>query len=281
MGIKFYCPNGHKLNVKSFLSGQRAICPKCGARLVVPTADEEATVGESRSTSAAASSQASADEDVGDIAAHISLAETDVALQPASAPTPPALAAAPLDAISEAPSADWYVRPATGGQFGPAAGDVMRTWLNEGRVGASSLVWRHGWSEWRAAATVFPQLAGILSMPGGGISQPTGPPPIQQGVTPLANGPPRIGGSLPQGHVVQNTPHSEALVPQDGSSSQPLAQVALRRRRQHDQRLYISVVLVVATIILSAILIVVFQRKNLPVEPTSEEASPPVEVSEE
>jgi len=36
MGIKFLCPNGHKLNVKSFLKGKKAICPKCGARVLVP-----------------------------------------------------------------------------------------------------------------------------------------------------------------------------------------------------------------------------------------------------
>ncbi|MDO4549882.1 MAG: DUF4339 domain-containing protein [Planctomycetia bacterium] len=36
MGIRFYCPNGHKLNVKSFLAGQRGICPKCGAKMDIP-----------------------------------------------------------------------------------------------------------------------------------------------------------------------------------------------------------------------------------------------------
>ena len=36
MGIRFYCPNGHKLNVKSFLAGQRGICPHCGAKVQIP-----------------------------------------------------------------------------------------------------------------------------------------------------------------------------------------------------------------------------------------------------
>ncbi len=36
MGIKFFCPNGHKLNVKTFLGGKKAICPKCGAKVLVP-----------------------------------------------------------------------------------------------------------------------------------------------------------------------------------------------------------------------------------------------------
>jgi hypothetical protein len=36
MGIRFTCPNGHKLNVKESLAGRRAICPNCGAKLTVP-----------------------------------------------------------------------------------------------------------------------------------------------------------------------------------------------------------------------------------------------------
>lgn len=39
MGIRFQCPNGHKLNVKADLAGKRASCPECGAKLIVPGAD--------------------------------------------------------------------------------------------------------------------------------------------------------------------------------------------------------------------------------------------------
>ena len=52
----------------------------------------------------------------------------------------------------------WYVRPPSGGQFGPAAGDIMRSWLAEGRVSADSLLWREGWRDWQEAGSVFPQL---------------------------------------------------------------------------------------------------------------------------
>jgi hypothetical protein len=37
MGIRFLCPNGHRLNVKTFLAGERGICPECDARFIVPT----------------------------------------------------------------------------------------------------------------------------------------------------------------------------------------------------------------------------------------------------
>jgi hypothetical protein len=43
MGIRFSCPNGHKLNVKTFLAGKRAICPDCGAKVIVPSLSEPTT----------------------------------------------------------------------------------------------------------------------------------------------------------------------------------------------------------------------------------------------
>ena len=71
---------------------------------------------------------------------------------------PGATAPAAVDPITEAGNVVWYVRPPSGGQFGPAGGDIMRTWLAEGRVSADSLVWREGWRDWREAAGVFPIL---------------------------------------------------------------------------------------------------------------------------
>jgi hypothetical protein len=67
------------------------------------------------------------------------------------------------------------VRPSGGGQYGPATGDVMRTWIDEGRIGADGLVWREGWRDWKQAAGVFPQLgaqglASELGAIGGGTS---------------------------------------------------------------------------------------------------------------
>jgi hypothetical protein len=64
----------------------------------------------------------------------------------------------PGDPIAEGPQLVWYVRPPSGGQFGPAKGDIMRTWLSEGRVTGDSLVWREGWTDWQTAGKVFPNL---------------------------------------------------------------------------------------------------------------------------
>jgi hypothetical protein len=40
MGIRFTCPNGHKLHVKAFLAGKRGVCPQCGAKILIPTEEE-------------------------------------------------------------------------------------------------------------------------------------------------------------------------------------------------------------------------------------------------
>jgi hypothetical protein len=84
---------------------------------------------------------------------------TAVPAVPAVSPPPSQPASPePADPIAEAPEVIWYVRPPSGGQFGPAAGDLMRTWLSEGRVSADSLVWREGWRDWQEAGKVFPKL---------------------------------------------------------------------------------------------------------------------------
>jgi len=260
MGIRFYCPNGHKLNVKTFQAGMRGICPYCGARIQIPLASTrrsrkdrgggqpagsgqdagwpttaitlayDTSPGAPSDPLAAPGGAAQASQPVtpldpsavapgwtgavpgqplgsasplaGQPAAPVAPAVsqpvqplTPLAAQPVqpigpaapagaggalpmtatAAPVPstadlaaaarasPAMAERPVaaipDPLTEAPNVVWYVRPASGGQFGPATCDIMRTWIAEGRVGADALVWREGWRDWQQAAATFPQLA--------------------------------------------------------------------------------------------------------------------------
>ena len=152
MGIRFYCPNGHKLNVKPFQAGLTGICPFCGAKMQIPL---KSTRRSSRSRKSRA--QEGTAEVVGDNSGGI--APPQLPAVPATAALSPAAAAAKLSGpLTGAEDAVWYVRPASGGQFGPAKTDIMRTWLAEGRVGTDTLVWREGWRDWREAGDVFPQL---------------------------------------------------------------------------------------------------------------------------
>jgi hypothetical protein len=188
MGIKFHCPNGHKLNVKSYLAGKRGICPHCGAKFRIPadaplqaTGDEEDHEAELVAAAAIVPSEPVAMPTLAAVAMPAARAEMPVIVASAApvspvalpkvavttvpvppiAPTQGATTALPLDPIADSPSAVWYVRPPSGGQFGPAHGDVMRKWLGEGRVSADSLVWRDGWPDWKPAATIFPSLGAL------------------------------------------------------------------------------------------------------------------------
>ncbi|QDU30421.1 hypothetical protein ETAA8_55610 [Anatilimnocola aggregata] len=232
MGIRFHCPNGHKLNVKSFLAGKKGVCPDCSAKFRIPErsepgldsdledADEHAAPAQGAHQPAAvsaapvavaaaiqapvqpmpakmpapvaavsvapyATTAAAIAAPAGAIPSGVPLPSMKAGAQPVTATAPPfampaapihpaAMSAAPLampppppmtasgmggrDAIAENPLATWFVRPPSGGQFGPARGEVMRKWLTEGRVTADSLVWREGWTDWLAATEVFPSL---------------------------------------------------------------------------------------------------------------------------
>jgi hypothetical protein len=265
MGIRFYCPNGHKLNVKSFLAGQKGICPYCGTKVDIPLESTRAPGkqphGDASQAAApdAGAPPAEADMDdplelamqeveaahhasssvpsyPGGIAAQPSPAAvphpagviaqpspampakpaprvappspvaaaapaapvvpSPVAVAPQTyampaavpappAPPPPPQPAGPPDPLTEAPDSVWYVRPPSGGQFGPATSSVMRSWLQEGRISADSLVWREGWRDWQEALGVFPQLRGDdLAMLNAVIAGPG--PAMPAGVAPHA-----------------------------------------------------------------------------------------------
>jgi hypothetical protein len=194
MGIRFYCPNGHKLNVKEFQRGLRGICPFCGARVRIPLKStrrsshaEKFELGGTMPTSPSAELDLTAETP---LRAAVSptpesmVPSSDVAEEPpgpfsvfatsedsypdatVESPARSSAAAAPPDLLAEAGSAAWFVRPPSGGQFGPATADVLRTWLAEGRLTADTALWHEGWPDWRAAGELFPQLTPKLTIPG-------------------------------------------------------------------------------------------------------------------
>jgi hypothetical protein len=256
MGIKFLCPNGHKLHVKAFLSGKKAICPKCGVRVVVPAdgqqVDDSPLSADSDDSQATAQSEARSGGD----------SKADDAASPKVAP------AALTDPIDDAPTAVWYVRPATGGQFGPASGEIMRGWIAEGRVGASSLVWRAGWQEWRAASAIFPQLSSLLASPGVSVGPPkpvaasmASPLPNQQaGSAPLA------AAGLPMGQVVQSVAANVVAGPEEPVAVPAISPGLRKKRRNRDVSLYASAILLVVSVILVVILVIVWRRQEGPTE---------------
>jgi hypothetical protein len=395
MGIKFYCPNGHKLNVKAFLSGKKAICPQCGAKVTVPAqsqpapgngeADDQITpdngtdvspaaadqvhaatanvIAESFATAPAAA-QAAGRPATGDPvqpvratalptatntpAANAAPAAFGQAAAPANpvfgawgnssaagavgfgarepiaapqvpmAPAAPAPGFAPVgmrDAIDEAPAAVWYVRPASGGQFGPAPGETMRAWIDEGRVAATALVWRAGWPEWRSAAATFPKLAATVAAPwtqapGYGAAPAAPAMPVQsnpwgaaapQMAAPLGMAPVApagmvmapvqpVGMAAPAGFPVGQVlggqvvgglaGPTESYVGTDNADDAS-SRVRKRRRQQTDMTMIVSIILVVLTVVLVVVLAVVLSRQSEPEAPAAPaKSTPKVETKE-
>lgn len=185
MGIRFACHGcGKRLNIKAELAGRRGICPDCEIRFRIPLHDattstplddqisDDSSVSldensnATRSTNAARSANATQLASAAGnsaVTAIQSRGGTATASRPAMgqpASTPKSTSAKVADSgasesIFGGITTTWYVRPPSGGQYGPANGPTMRQWLGEGRVAESSMVWRDGWPEWQNAKIAF------------------------------------------------------------------------------------------------------------------------------
>jgi hypothetical protein len=272
MGIKFLCPNGHKLHVKSYLSGKKAICPKCGERVVVPA--EDGVIAEVDAADDSTNAGSSSLVDVTETQTLTVSAKTSASKRAADngSQQPPDSHAGGkstgdlkpgVDPITESPSSVWYVRPATGGQYGPASGEIMRGWLKDGRVGASSLVWRAGWSEWRSAAEVFPQLGAMLAAPTSAPTEAAASTSPSKEVDPLS--------ALEK---VQESLSPELAAPKNSGSVSPMTKAAIKRRQQSDRNFFMTAVLLVVAIILVIVLMFVIRARSQPPEEETPGESP-------
>src|SRR5688572_4488701 len=124
MGIKFHCPNGHKLNVKAFLAGKKGVCPKCGTKFRIPAESEPGLVdsdleeGDAGASGIKGGNGAPAAVQPEPALAAAAGSSSQPALPSAPASALPAAQAPrmPGDPIADGPQLVWYVRPPTGGQ---------------------------------------------------------------------------------------------------------------------------------------------------------------------
>jgi hypothetical protein len=148
MGVRFNCPQGHKLNVKAELAGKRGICPECGVRFVVPAFSGERVEAVSECSGGGSARNGMSANGNG------SAVDFDDAYE--------------LEPVADARAAGqeaivWYVRPTAGGQYGPAPTGMFEQWVREGRVSADSWVWRTGWADWKPGGVAM-QLIGAGAM---------------------------------------------------------------------------------------------------------------------
>ena len=224
MGIRFLCPNGHKLNVKAFLAGKRGICPNCDAKFLVPaTSGGQAEAISETSTDAMELEESMS---VGPLPAHP---------PPAPAPAPPTHTTLPPD-----PAEVWYLRTATGEQFGPASQEVMLGWVAEGRVGVDCWVWRTGWPDWKSGG----QALSLLNVP----------PPIlaPEGLPPAAPSTATADTSTPAQPATETLP----------TSTTPTAQYRLTKRHRQDRARKVTFFLGAVVFLLFVVLIVVLMKSS-------------------
>lgn len=164
MGIRFKCHLCESpLNVKSELASKRGVCPKCKGKFRIPSSTQEyslelveaamAMTGvETTEVSSKETLQqgepASAPISTSTTALVSRVAETPKSVSPP--PTKPAQAAP-----TEAAEAFYFVRPPSGGEYGPAAKSTIEDWITQRRVTPDTMVCKLGTEEWLKAKDVF------------------------------------------------------------------------------------------------------------------------------
>lgn len=167
MGIRFHCPNGHKLHVKGFLAGKRGICPECGVKVIIPATEnaanqslEQAPPSQSPAVAPPAAAPTAGPE----------IADSSKTAPAVNVATPPSVADPPPAPPASGTQVAWHLRIPTGEQFGPIDDAGFQGWIAEGRVSDECLVWQAGWEQWQSweeAKANFPSPA----------AQPPAPPP--------------------------------------------------------------------------------------------------------
>jgi len=288
MGIKFTCPQcGKWLNVKSNLAGRRGLCPHCRGKVEIPS---ESAAEDSIPLAQAATSMPTAPR-VGtgqSATGQSSTGQSATGQTPTRRNTPstsvtafedldpnsflldrPVVELTPspqthFDWIADAPDAVWYVRNRAGGQYGPAVGSIMRTWLQEGRVSRECYVWREGWAHWRQASDVFPHTFEPLVH---------GSPPA-----PAAAAAPWHPSARPAPAAA--APRSTSPVPTTTTSISSETQPALSSpsRRNSATWLFVAILAMVLTVSGVAITGVVYMIKKSNEVKAPNEDAPPVEI---
>lgn len=167
MGIRFYCPNGHKLNVKSHLAGRTGFCPECGVRLVIPLQstrksshelEAERELKESNGSSAQNGTKPLDLKDLSPEQAAPSVPAPHSGNAPAFNAEEPENSGGITNPLLQDQTVVWYIQIPGGQQFGPANGQTVQGWIQERRITPTMLVWREGWANWLEAKNVFPEL---------------------------------------------------------------------------------------------------------------------------
>jgi len=158
-----------------------------------------------------------------------------------------------FDWIADAPESVWYVRNRAGGQYGPAVGSIMRTWLQEGRVSRDCYVWREGWANWRQANDVFPHL-----------------------FEPRTHGlPPQLAATANAANPPDESRSATRSLSESAAAGRRAETVEPSTRQRNSTGLFVAILLLVLTVSSVAIgTLVYFLPRSAPVSPTPSDDDP-------
>ncbi|MDR0390946.1 MAG: DUF4339 domain-containing protein [Planctomycetaceae bacterium] len=145
MGIRFFCPNGHKLNVKSQLAGLRGYCPDCGAELTIPMASTRKSSKEGGglidNTETQNQNQQNQQNQILDIIATFN--DFTVLQNP----------------ILKDESIEWHIHnPDDKSQQGPLTNQTIKKLLQQDKIKPYFYIWYEGLPDWLPASSIFPEL---------------------------------------------------------------------------------------------------------------------------
>lgn len=146
-------------------------------------------------------------------------------------------------AFAAAPNAAWYVRPPSGGQYGPADQQLLQLWIRENRVTGDSLLWREGQTQWIPSATLLPELYSNES-----VSQSDEPLVDPTGIEPTK--------PKPDTSFTISRPTTTAV--SSTSTASMVAQRKIRKRRQ--QWIAISILAIVSLGLCAGLIAVLFLK---------------------
>ncbi|MFM8573644.1 MAG: DUF4339 domain-containing protein, partial [Pirellula sp.] len=272
MGIRFSCHMCNQpLHVKDFQAGKRGKCPQCQGSFRVPAKDADFSLAVEESAAIPVTAKSTGNQKTKSNTQpsnkpkpeprgseqSLSPRPNQVAVRVAessSAEIKPIAPSQVADPTSMPPSllplvdARWFVRPPSGGQYGPATTQMLLDWIVEKRVTADSLLWRDGLDTWYSARELVPEPFGGLSA--GRPSTPADIPPPAV-VSPAALAP----------KSAETSPRSVSplsVSPPSGAANK--AAIAMKKKKQLKQQWIVLGFLATMALCLVIALIVILTR---------------------
>jgi len=271
MGIRFNCHLcNHPLHVKDFQANKRGKCPSCQGAFRVPSKSAEYSISldpklasssgvlmpvpksMSKRVAQGATDTASAKSSSAKSPVHTETEPNGTnqsqgsTQAPEAATTVKSIDAAAIPQTSDIPAsllphidARWFVRPPSGGQYGPATTPMLVDWITERRITADSFLWREGMESWMSAVEVIPERFGPI---------PIAPVTAASGT---------ISPTSAPASDVANELLREAS---PGSMASSKAAVSTKKKRQQRQQWIVLGLLVTIALSLAAALIYILWR---------------------